>query len=115
MSIEGSTLIIATCIPTLQPLLEILLRRKGRKDYSSNGRRRYSSSRSGQHKTDFELRHKPQVIRPRNELDSIMGTRYDDTESQETITGPSETQRVQSQTDGILKTDEVTITYGAEG
>jgi hypothetical protein len=44
-----------------------------------------------------------------------MGTRYDDTESQETITGPSETQRVQSQTDGILKTDEVTITYGAEG
>jgi hypothetical protein len=43
-----------------------------------------------------------------------MGTRYNDTESQENIIGPYEMRRVQSRTDGILKTDEVTITYGVE-
>ena len=62
----------------------------------------------------MELGFKPRVIKPRNELDSIMNTQTDDMESQNNILGgwtvdcESGGQRVR---EGILKTEEVSITY----
>ena len=114
ISVEGSTIIIATCIPTLQPLLEAIRGRKRRTEYSSSGRNYNSFGSSGQQHTDLELAQK-RKIKPRSEVDSIMMTRNDNTESQENIVGSDETSIVtQDHTGRIVKTEEVRITYGGD-
>ena len=114
--IEGSTLIIATCIPTLQPLLKIFRRHIRLQEHSSNSQRGWYGSSRPNHRPDLatEPGPKPRVTRPRNELDSILNTQNKDMESQTNILGgwavdcESEGQRTR---EGILKTEEVSITY----
>ncbi|KAF4452103.1 hypothetical protein F53441_5036 [Fusarium austroafricanum] len=59
--IEASTIIIASCIPVLQPLVDALLGRRafgsspGYKDYNSSGYQNYGKSRTGQHRSNIEL------------------------------------------------------------
>ncbi|RTE78244.1 hypothetical protein BHE90_007291 [Fusarium euwallaceae] len=60
--IESSTIIIACCIPVLQPLVDLLMGRRtfdtssnGYKHYNSSGYQNYGSSRTGQHRSDIEL------------------------------------------------------------
>lgn len=116
-SIEGSTLIIATCIPTLQPLLKIFRRHIRLQDHSSNSQQRgwYGSSRPN-HKPDLatEPGPKPRVTRPQNELDGILNTQNKDMESQTNILGSWAVDCEsggQMTREGILKTEEVRITY----
>jgi hypothetical protein len=63
----------------------------------------------------MELDYKPRVIKPRNDLESILNTRFDDAESQENILGPYDNELVKvakGHKEGIVKTEEVSITYG---
>jgi len=118
--IEGSVIIIATCIPTLQPLVETLRSRKRQND-KRHSYLNYGSSRSGPH-PDIELGQKQRVITPRHDLDSIMDTQYDKADSQESILGPENKIPIVTQTersplernDGITQTKEVRITYDEE-
>src|SRR4051812_36939822 len=60
-SIEASTIIIACCIPVLQPLVDALLGRRafgsspGYKNYNSSGYQNYGNSRTGQPRSNIEL------------------------------------------------------------
>jgi hypothetical protein len=83
--------------------------------YSSAGQQWYGSSPSGLRQGDMGSDYKPRVPMPRNELDSIMNNPYNDTESQEYILAPYEANAVHSRADGIVKTEEVSITYGEKG
>ncbi|KAF4980246.1 hypothetical protein FZEAL_3705 [Fusarium zealandicum] len=59
--IESSTIIIACCIPVLQPLVDLIFGRRtfdissGYKSYNSSGYQNYGKSRTGQPKADIEL------------------------------------------------------------
>ncbi|KAF4972243.1 hypothetical protein FSARC_1140 [Fusarium sarcochroum] len=59
--IEASTIIIACCIPVLQPLVDALMGRRafgsspGYKDYNSSGYQNYGASRTGQPRSNIEL------------------------------------------------------------
>ncbi|KLP15110.1 Uncharacterized protein LW94_1955 [Fusarium fujikuroi] len=59
--IEASTIIIACCIPVLQPLVDALLGRRafgsspGYKNYNSSGYQNYGNSRTGQARSNIEL------------------------------------------------------------
>ncbi|RKL10205.1 hypothetical protein BFJ68_g8821 [Fusarium oxysporum] len=59
--IEASTIIIACCIPVLQPLVDALLGRRafgsspGYKNYNSSGYQNYGNSRTGQPRSNIEL------------------------------------------------------------
>jgi hypothetical protein len=117
ISIEGSVIIIATCIPTLQPLLELIRGRTLSTDSSS--RRAYmkqGSSRSG--RQDIELAPKVRIRTPQDELAGIMDTRHDKADSQESILGPinppNEPQPSVERTGSIMRTQEVSIMYGPD-
>ncbi|KAH7122175.1 hypothetical protein B0J13DRAFT_589464 [Dactylonectria estremocensis] len=53
VKLEASTIIIACCIPVLQPLVDFLFGRRTLQ--SSSGYKNYGTSRTGQHISDMEL------------------------------------------------------------
>ncbi|KAF5679246.1 integral membrane protein PTH11 [Fusarium heterosporum] len=59
--IEASTIIIACCIPVLQPLVDAILGRRafgsspGYKNYNSSGYQNYGNSGTGKHRSNIEL------------------------------------------------------------
>lgn len=74
------------------------------------------SSRSRQQ--DIELGQKVRARTPRDELASIMETRHDKADSQESILGPinalNELEPPVERTGSIMRTQEVTIMYGTD-
>lgn len=130
-SIEGSTIIIAACIPVLQPLVDLVL---GRRTLgSSNGYKNYGTSRSGQLKSDAELESSRRTAASRNaggNLDKFDNasdyTTRDKTgvDSQDSIlyraddlqTIPTKTQSGKENPPAgkIVRTDVVTVLYEAE-
>ncbi|KAJ3528286.1 hypothetical protein NM208_g10275 [Fusarium decemcellulare] len=93
--IESSTIIIACCIPVLQPLVDLLMGRRtfdsstgGYKNYNSSGYQNYGNSRSGQHHGDIELNSSRQT-RSKNATDienaKYLGSRAVELDSQESI------------------------------
>ena len=122
-SIEGSLIIIAACIPILQPLLEMI---KGRNIWSTNKSgsesrdyHKYGSG-SARQQDPFELR-----SRPRKKVDVHGFTIHDKEESEESIVDrdapighASSGRRSESNhpnEGGIMKTNDVTVTYEQAG
>jgi hypothetical protein len=75
------------------------------------------SSRSG--RQHIELAPKVRVRTPQDELASIMDTRHDNADSQESILGPinppNELQPSVERTGSIMRTQKVSIMYGTDG
>ncbi|KAK8038299.1 hypothetical protein PG994_015066 [Apiospora phragmitis] len=153
--IEGSTIIIASCIPLLQPLLELILGRRafgwstGRKKYerySSDPNHKQSGGGGGgggsSHEMSLQTRHRH--ARRKFDMESVLATQIDENRSQERIlasdqpaslkpiseaasetTGASgvvpqqqqsdaERDRDRKQLGGIVRTDEVSISYNRD-
>ncbi|KAF9877753.1 hypothetical protein CkaCkLH20_04888 [Colletotrichum karsti] len=124
-SIEGNLIIIAACIPILQPLLEMF---KGRTiwstDKKSSGRQYedYSKQSAQQHPDPIELRSKP-----RKKVDTYGLTIRDKDGSEESIVHPDKRSATASSSrnsgtdhagdENIVKSSTVTVTYdqGEEG
>ncbi|KAH9908509.1 hypothetical protein F4778DRAFT_717446 [Xylariomycetidae sp. FL2044] len=108
--IEGSTIVIGTCIPTLRPLAEKLL---GTRAFGSSGDRygykNYGSSKSGQQKSDIEMGSKKRAKYP-HDLDTFVDVKGG---SEENIL-PSPSTRVNPKPEGIVRTQSVSISYGDE-
>ncbi|KAK6209835.1 integral membrane protein [Colletotrichum tabaci] len=124
--VEGSTIIIASSIPVLQPLLEPILKHspfsstKGSKEPSSYG---YRSSNSNSRGGDIELGQRKPKKKPRDEL----GLTIIEGDSQENILTPSKQtwtlaprlmhgglshpEPAQPADCRIVRTDEVTVSY----
>ena len=120
-SIEGNLIIIAACIPILQPLLEMI---KGRNIWSSNKSGSDSHSRSypklesgsGVQHSRYELRSKP-----KKKVDVHGFTMHDKEESEESIVdrdaplGYTSSGRRSGSNHpsegGIMKTNAVAVTY----
>lgn len=113
-SIEGNVIIIAACIPILQPLLEMIRTRKfpsakkgSSKDYSE------MSKQSRGHQDPIELQSKP-----KKKTDAY-GFTIIDRDSEESIVGKDKDKQSTAESSGnyspgeggIMKTDVVTVTY----
>ncbi|KAJ4160376.1 hypothetical protein NW754_003501 [Fusarium falciforme] len=93
--IEASTIIIACCIPVLQPLVDLLMGRRtfdtssgGYKHYNSSGYQNYGSSRTGQHRSDIELSTSRQGhTAPKRDMSNVkyLGSGAVELDSQESI------------------------------
>jgi hypothetical protein len=125
-SIEGNLIIIAACIPLLQPILEKI---KGRSIWrskpSSDNKRVYADfTKQSEQQTDaLELRSKP-----RKKVDTYGFTIHAKEDSEENIVSPNKQSPTSSShrrsgtyhpsdREGIIKTNSVTIQYdqGEEG
>ncbi|KAF5621967.1 integral membrane protein [Fusarium sp. NRRL 52700] len=117
-SVEGNIIIIAACIPVLQPILEML---KGRNIWSSkkgSGKHQYEdySKQSGQQQPGIELKDKP-----RKKIDAYGFTIQGKEGSEENIVDADKTSRTtssrpESPKEGIMRPDQVTVGYdGGEG
>jgi hypothetical protein len=118
--IEGNLIIIAACIPILQPLLEKIKGRSiWRSKQSSGNKRQYQDfSKQSEQQTDaLELRSKP-----RKKVDAYGFTMHAKEDSEEDIVGtnkqsPTASSHRRSGTyqpnerDGIVKTNSVTVAY----
>ncbi|KAK0713684.1 hypothetical protein B0T26DRAFT_651128 [Lasiosphaeria miniovina] len=116
---EGSTLIIAACIPVLQPLVDVLSGKRVQYDQSS-GYKRYGGSSDGKSASSSSHRHNPELesgtatthsgrsrLRPQNPDDDLLRTVEDKAvDSQESIL-PEKTRHA----DNITRTDEVKVEY----
>ncbi|KAG9253062.1 uncharacterized protein F5Z01DRAFT_172050 [Emericellopsis atlantica] len=120
--VEAATIIIACCIPVLQPLVDLLF---GRRTLNgSSGYQNYGSSSHGRMKSDMEL---DDSRRDRSENQSHMGTKHTvgsrirdaDVDSQESILRDDDVNtnrrghgwRKKERDGRIVRTDVVTITY----
>ncbi|KAF4956256.1 hypothetical protein FSARC_11655 [Fusarium sarcochroum] len=116
-SVEGNLIIIAACIPILQPLLEIL---KGRNIWSTkkgSANRQYEdySKQSAQQPPGIELQGKP-----RKGVDTYGFTIQDEDGSEDNIINPEEQSDTTASrprsiahnpSEGIVKTNTVTVGY----
>uniref|UniRef100_A0A0C4DJB4 Rhodopsin domain-containing protein n=1 Tax=Fusarium oxysporum (strain Fo5176) TaxID=660025 RepID=A0A0C4DJB4_FUSOF len=93
--IESSTIIIACCVPVLQPLVDLLMGRRafdsstgGYKHYNPSGYQNYGNTRSDQHHGDIELSSSRQA-RSKNATDienaTYLGSHAVELGSQESI------------------------------
>ncbi|SCO86453.1 related to integral membrane protein PTH11 [Fusarium oxysporum] len=117
-SVEGNLIIIAACIPVLQPILEML---KGRNIWSTNkgsGKHQYEdySKQSGQQQPGIELKDKP-----RKKVDTYGFTIQGKEGSEENMVDVDKVSRTtssrpESPKEGMVRTDQVTVGYdGGEG
>ncbi|KAJ4066360.1 hypothetical protein NW763_003396 [Fusarium oxysporum] len=117
-SVEGNLIIIAACIPVLQPILEML---KGRNIWSTNkgsGKHQYEdySKQSGQQQPGIELKDKP-----RKKVDTYGFTIQGKEGSEENMVDSDKVSRTtssrpESPKEGMVRTDQVTVGYdGGEG
>ncbi|KAH6884398.1 hypothetical protein B0T10DRAFT_564436 [Thelonectria olida] len=89
--LEASTIIIASCIPTLQPFVEFLFGRRALGSSGRSGYKNYSSRTGAPHRSDIELEHSQQSRsqnKTANENAKYMGSSSlgaTDVESQESI------------------------------
>lgn len=125
-SVESATIIIACCIPVLQPLVDFLFGR--RTMAGSSGYRNYGNSKSGQLKSDIEMgkgnRSGPggnhSIVTTKHTISSSRGGDVE-VDSQDSILGDDYkktsnnggNERMTS--DGrIVRTDVVTVTYDTD-
>ncbi|KAK2037188.1 integral membrane protein [Colletotrichum somersetense] len=121
--VEGSTIIIASSIPILQPLVEVVMRRNpfssARRSNIKNKYYKYDDSRSNGRTGGIELGQQKPRVKPKDELGL---TTFADDNSQENIltvdnSTPSQTtvstiQQSSIPTDGkIVRTDVVMVSY----
>ncbi|CVK91256.1 uncharacterized protein FMAN_09399 [Fusarium mangiferae] len=117
-SVEGNPIIIAACIPVLQPVLEML---RGRNIWSTkkdSGQHHYEdyNKQSGQQRPGIELQDKP-----RKKVDTYGFTIQGKEGSEENMVDADKVSRTtssrpESPKDGIVRADQVTIGYdGGEG
>lgn len=126
LSIEGNLIIIAACIPLLQPLLEKLKGRsiwRSKKTSSNNRQYENFSKQSAQQPDALELRSKP-----KKKVDAYGFTIHAKEDSEENIVNPDKNSTTTSSDrhsgtyhsndrEGIIKTNSVTVAYdrGEEG
>ncbi|EWZ40538.1 hypothetical protein FOZG_09200 [Fusarium oxysporum Fo47] len=117
-SVEGNLIIIAACIPVLQPILEMF---KGRNIWSTkkgSGKHQYKdySKQSGQQQPGIELKDKP-----RKKVDTYGFTIQGMEGSEENMVDADKISRTtssrpESPKEGIVRTDQVIVGYdGGEG
>ncbi|KAF5263326.1 hypothetical protein FOXYS1_5927 [Fusarium oxysporum] len=118
LSVEGNLIIIAACIPVLQPILEMF---KGRNIWSTkkgSGKHQYKeySKQSGQQQPGIELKDKP-----RKKVDTYGFTIQGKEGSEENMVDADKISRTtssrpESPKEGIVRTDQVIVGYdGGEG
>ncbi|KAI1391438.1 uncharacterized protein F4822DRAFT_185906 [Hypoxylon trugodes] len=119
--VEGSTIIIATCIPTLRPLADLLFGRAalGGSSGDRHGYKHYGTERSNNTRDDLEMGgSKKRKIKGPYDLDTRMDleTRIDPVNegSQEDILPRDGANPTSKRGDGIVRTQSVTIQYGKE-
>lgn len=131
-SIEGCTIIVACCIPVLQPLVDLIFGRRtfgSSNGYNSNGYKQYGSSRSGRHlrSNDIELEKGANGASARRGTTSHVSSKHADPslgrteiDSQESILRMEDlkpgTQMPRANGPGsrIVRTDVVTVTYDTD-
>ncbi|KAK1521346.1 integral membrane protein [Colletotrichum paranaense] len=111
--VEGSTMIIAACIPVLQPLGDLIF---GKRIFSSGGGRytyeNYGSGPSGQHRSDIEMSRskevKKRVARRQHDAAAIS---FDDRVTTTTVTKGSQESILQGKNmyRSIVRTDLISI------
>ncbi|KAK7440680.1 integral membrane protein [Colletotrichum acutatum] len=111
--VEGSTMIIAACIPVLQPLGELIF---GKRIFSSGGGRytyeNYGSGPSGQYRSDIEMsRSKEATKRVARRQHSANAISFDDTVSTTMVTRGSQESILQGRNVGrdIVRTDVISV------
>lgn len=121
-SIEGSLIIIAACIPILQPILEMIKGRSIWQTKKSSSNRQYEDySKQSEQKPGIELR-----SQQKKKVDMYGFTMHAKDNSEESIVHPDKQSATTSSSrhsetfhahDGIVKTNAVTIAYdhGEEG
>lgn len=130
-SVEGCSIIIACTIPVLSPLMEMIF--KGHNPFHSTSRgQQYYGDMSDQHRTDLESGSTPR--RPRRTFDDLDDTIVGGSDSQGLMRGKASKEMMITDTDsngssrsvsrpevirpppnGILRTDEVTLTFDSDG
>ncbi|EFQ34572.1 integral membrane protein [Colletotrichum graminicola] len=105
--VEGSTMIIAACIPVLKPLVELIF---GKSLLSSGGARytyeNYGSGPSGQMKSDIEMNGSRNAKRRANKSDADVGSLGNSTETTMPANGSQELILNRQNTAGmIVRTD----------
>ncbi|KAL4938831.1 hypothetical protein BDV06DRAFT_46520 [Aspergillus oleicola] len=109
-------IIMASCIPTLGPLYEVI---RGKRKWSSHQRYyNYKSSGNKMPLSSMDGQPKKSTLRSRDEADLFttnIGTTKEG--SQESILGPTETPKGAHPAHGIQRTDQVVVEYemGAMG
>ncbi|KAK1518687.1 uncharacterized protein CCOS01_11507 [Colletotrichum costaricense] len=111
--VEGSTMIIAACIPVLQPLGELIF---GKRIFSSSGGRytyeNYGSGQSGQHRSDIEMSRSKEVQKrvARRQHDAA-AISFDDRVTTTTVTKGSQESILQGKNmyRSIVRTDLISI------
>lgn len=103
-SIESNVVIIASCIPTLQPILELILGRRSLSSYSNNSSGKFRSNRymqaSGQNRSHRSASRKPDLA-------------ITNVESQESILREDANNHNGHALGQIRRTDNVTVEYEA--
>lgn len=106
-SIEADVVVIASCIPTLQPLLELVMGKRNLGSYSNGQSGRYQRSGSNFNAASFD-----RSKRSAGRKDDIEITNFEGKESQESIL-PADQFRQKTFPLTIRRTDNVSIEYGA--
>ncbi|OTB06086.1 hypothetical protein M426DRAFT_319164 [Hypoxylon sp. CI-4A] len=106
--VEGSSVIIATCIPVLRPLIELIF---GRRVMGSSGDRyykNYGTERSNHTKDGLEMNSRKRKVKGPYDLETNI--EVDKSGSQDNIlpNAPGDAKRAE----GIVRTQSVTILYG---
>lgn len=128
-SVEGSTIIIAACIPVLQPLVDrISGRRLFSTSYGNRNYKNYGSSKSGVPQSDVELsyRSRKRTVKDPNGLTFLDQTQVGSEESilqanggdkQSTSSAPNslQPQSLSPGSRGIVRTDVITVSHSSEG
>ncbi|KAB5522977.1 integral membrane protein [Coniochaeta sp. 2T2.1] len=120
--VEGSTVTVASCIPIMQPLVEIIFGKRALNGSSAQKYHKYGPDRSGNLKSEHELESSRGMHRNRGDAHYEDGLRTLDTkDSQETILRQGqdreETTRVATKNSkkpyggGIVRTDVFAVSY----
>ncbi|KAI0835341.1 hypothetical protein F5Y06DRAFT_276695 [Hypoxylon sp. FL0890] len=108
--VEGGSVIIATCIPVLRPLVEVIF---GRRVLGSSGDRKYyknyGTSRSAT-KDEMELSSRKRRVKGPYDLETNIDVAAKDGSQEEIL--PRDGDPSAKRADGIVRTQEVTIDYG---
>ncbi|KAL4816815.1 hypothetical protein BDW67DRAFT_184286 [Aspergillus spinulosporus] len=110
-SIESNIIVIASCIPTLGPLFELIL---GRRSWSSQERYYYKDKGSNNQPPSFSAeRHKRPNLGTYKDADLFITNNISTTRegSQESILRPDEQTKGRRPAGGIQRTDQVVVEY----
>jgi len=100
-SIESNVVIVASCIPTLQPILELILGKRSLASYSNNSSRQKNS----------KYMHSTSYVRSRRSMIRKPDPTITDIESQESILHAEGDQHLAHPLGQIRRTDNVTVEY----